>query len=377
MAIITSDRIDTRPTNRDCISYIYGYYENDNPAIPTEIYYRWCKPETTPEGMHRRENFTVRRREYFDGPAIKKGTAWYPERYLPDPEDPEWSWKEGLEMEMPAMSVYQLNECKVFWDPYKHRRNKGEQPYYRWYGHANAVNDKLPPNPMVHVQRPTMHGEKFSRRWYPSSGFDTRGPKDQVMYHPKYKGPKVSDLMNNPNWRSIAKEDIFQPPEGEEWIEKFSEKRTPRKSEKKAKIANRQIDADPFDTKQMRPYREEAQYSNTNEEYSPENRARWGKLKTKPQLENIEGQQGYMSKEEVAGEPTTSGTANPKFKIPKLSERREITTDKLNNLSANISPPAKERKRETSSSIQPHKNKKGRQHGHISGIRKSGGGRRK
>ena len=47
MAMITRDRLNTTPTNRDCISNIYGYYENDNPAIPTEIYYRWCKPETT------------------------------------------------------------------------------------------------------------------------------------------------------------------------------------------------------------------------------------------------------------------------------------------------------------------------------------------
>ena len=62
MAIITRDRPNNIPTNRDCISNIYGYYENDNPAIPTEIYYRWCKPETTIEGMHRRENFRIKRR---------------------------------------------------------------------------------------------------------------------------------------------------------------------------------------------------------------------------------------------------------------------------------------------------------------------------
>ena len=239
------------------------------------------------------------------------------------------------------------------------------------------MNDELPPNPMVHVQRPTMHGEKFSRSWYPISSFDTRGSKDQVMYPPKYKGPKVSDLINNPNWRSIDKEELFQPPEGEEWIETFSEKRTPRKAEKKSKTRVRQIDADPFNKNQMRPYREEIEYSSTREVYTPESNAKWGKLKTKPQLDNVEGQQGYMSKEEVASEPTTSGTVNPKFKIPKLSEKKEITADKLNELAANISPPAKEGKRETSSSTQPHKNKKGRQYIYISGTRKSRGGRRK
>ena len=186
MAMITRDRIDTTPTNRDCISNIYGYYENDNPAIPTEIFYRWCKPETTLEGIHRRENFLARRREYFDGPAVRKGNNWYPEKYLPDPEDPEWLWKEGLEMDVPAMSVYQLNEGKVFWDPYKHRRNKGQQPYYSWYGYDNAVNNKLPPNPIVHVQRPIMHGEKFDKRWFPSSGFETRGTTQSTTYQ-KYR----------------------------------------------------------------------------------------------------------------------------------------------------------------------------------------------
>ena len=44
MSIITKDLIDKTPTNRDCISNIYGYYEKDIPAIPAEIYYRWYKP---------------------------------------------------------------------------------------------------------------------------------------------------------------------------------------------------------------------------------------------------------------------------------------------------------------------------------------------
>ena len=96
-----------------------------------------------------------------------------------------------------------------------------------------------------------------------------------------------------------------------------------------------------------------------------------------PHPDRIERQQGYMSREEVAGETTTSGAANPNFKIPKISERKELVSDKLNQLAASISPPAKEIKKETSSISQPHKNKKDRQHGYISGTRKSRGGRRK
>ena len=81
-----------------------------------------------------------------------------------------------------------------------------------------------------------------------------------------------------------------------------------------------------------------------------------------------------MSIDEVAGEPTTSGAINPKYKIPK---KKALETNKLNDLASNISPPAKEKKKETSEPTQPHKNKKGRQYGHISGTRWSRGGRRK
>ena len=83
-----------------------------------------------------------------------------------------------------------------------------------------------------------------------------------------------------------------------------------------------------------------------------------------------------MSIEEVTGEPTTSGAVNPMFKIPKLSDKKTISTNKLNELAANIFPPAKEREKETSSTTQPHKNKKGQHYGHISGTRWSRGGRR-
>ena len=76
LAIMIADRIDPTPTNRDLISYIW---EKDDPTIPTAKYYRWCKPPTSIEELHRRENFRTLRREYFDGPAIKIGNTWNPE----------------------------------------------------------------------------------------------------------------------------------------------------------------------------------------------------------------------------------------------------------------------------------------------------------
>ena len=97
MELITKDRSNPIPTNNDCISNIYEYEEVDDPAIPTAIFYRYCKPPTSLEEVQRRENFRERRCEYFARSAIKVGHSWFPETYLPDPEDPEWSWKEGLE----------------------------------------------------------------------------------------------------------------------------------------------------------------------------------------------------------------------------------------------------------------------------------------
>ena len=234
---------------------------------------------------------------------------------------------------------------------------------------------------MVHVYRPIMHGEKFDKWWFPSSGFETRGNKDTVMCHPKYNGPKISVRNYTQPPEPIDEEAIFRPPEEEEeWIEAYSEKRTPKKEERKNKAKDKQIDSDPFDTSQMKRYRDNTKYTTESKEVTPDNSAKWGELQSELQStinKWQQRQQVHMSIEEVAGEPTTSGAANPKFKIPKLPERKELVSDKLNQFAASISPPAKERKKETSGTTQPNKNKKGRQHGHISGTRKSKGGRRK
>ena len=101
----------------------------------------------------------------------------------------------------------------MFWDPFKYLRNKGEHPYYRWYGHENAVDKKRPPNPVTHVQRPLYHGAKFDKRWYPSSEFDGRGQKDLVIYHPSYTGPTATYLAQG---QVLDYNNIFYPPENEE-----------------------------------------------------------------------------------------------------------------------------------------------------------------
>ena len=86
------------PTNADCIKYLHGYEEIDDPKVPDAIYYRRCKKPTTAEELYRRSSFRIIRRRYFARPSIHIGGSWFPEPYFPDPEDPEWSWKEGIEM---------------------------------------------------------------------------------------------------------------------------------------------------------------------------------------------------------------------------------------------------------------------------------------
>ena len=96
------------PTNGELIKIIYGYEFDDDMTLSDEVYYRHCKPPSTETELFRRHTFRKRRYEYLYRPAIKRGNLWFPEKYLPDPEDPEWSWKEGIELHKPAKSAYQL-----------------------------------------------------------------------------------------------------------------------------------------------------------------------------------------------------------------------------------------------------------------------------
>ena len=143
------------------------------------------------------------------------GGSWFPEPNLSDPEDPEWSWKEGIEMDRPAQSLYQLNEGKVFWDPYKHLRVNGMHPVYRWPAHLQCIEQSKPPNSIRHVKRTTEKFDRFDSKNYPSSKFTDRGKVDRVMYHPLYSGFKPTGYVKE---TPLDLSQIFYPPANEEWF---------------------------------------------------------------------------------------------------------------------------------------------------------------
>ena len=84
------------PTNAEIIKIIYQYEFDDDLTTSDEVYYRHCQPPSNEADLFRRHSFRVRRYDYFYRPAIRRGNLWFPEKYLPDPKDPEWSWKEWL-----------------------------------------------------------------------------------------------------------------------------------------------------------------------------------------------------------------------------------------------------------------------------------------
>ena len=73
MVDIKQGAVNKTPTNADCIKYLYGYEEIDDPKIPDAIYYRRCKKPTTAEELYRRHSFRIRMRRYFTRPAIYIG----------------------------------------------------------------------------------------------------------------------------------------------------------------------------------------------------------------------------------------------------------------------------------------------------------------
>ena len=366
------NRENKTPTNADCITYLYEYIEMDDPRIADHMYYRRCKPPTTIEEVYRRHTFRIRRRRYFARPAINIGGAWFPEPYLPDPEDPEWSWKEGIEMDQPAQSLYQLNEGRVYWDPYKHLRVNGLHPHYSWPGHEAVTNREIPPNPIRHVKRPLEQFARFPVKHYLGSKLTSRGRVDLVLYHPRYKGfkPKCMSELDEPldmSW-------MFNPPNGEEWIKRLiSEESGPKSSElQQVTMSDPIVTAKQVDLQTMRPYLSPPR---SIEQTQPSHRGeyKWGSYKGNTAFSYVQEHQQRNKKKDLTTttdtkittsldshsssgnnvkpegailartpevKPSTSRAVASTYVIPKAT-RKSLQSSKLNELVARVSPPAR------------------------------------
>ena len=117
----------------------------------------------------------------------------------------------------------------MFWDPNKHKRNKGGHPYYQDPTYRLGINPEVPPRPVVHMLRPMMAMVRFPVERFLKNEYNAREPQDQVIYHPKWidwkvpKPPRIIEICpgsfvyippNKPKKMRLGK-DI---PEDEEWI---------------------------------------------------------------------------------------------------------------------------------------------------------------
>ena len=370
---IVKHRTNKVPTNADCITHLNDYIELDDPKIEHHIYYRRCKRPTNIEEVYRRHTFRIRRRRYFARPAINIGGLWFPEPYMPDPEDPEWSWKEGIEMDRPSQSVYQLTEGRVFWDPYKHLRVNGMHPYYRWPCHEQVINREIPPNPIRHVQGPLEQFARFDTKHYPSSKFNSKGKVDYAIYHPRYNGFKPKSLSDFDEPLDMGW--IFYSPEGEEWCKQIQsgDVETNAKSvNTKSKSKEASAKEDPFYTSQMRSYLSPPRTSRQIQPARQENQ-KWGSYMGKTassykedyKQHKDEGASGDTRKQNTTSVsnliphlrddvtpmittpivttevlPSTSKGNPSKYVIPKIA-RQSIQSNKLNDLVAKVSPTAR------------------------------------
>ena len=370
MLDIKRHHVSKAPTNADCIKYLFGHEEVDDPRVPDHIHYRRCKRPTTLEEVYRRWSFRLRRRAYFARPAINIGGMWFPEEYLPDPEDPEWSWKEGIEVDRPAQSLYQLNEGKVFWDPFKHQRVRGIHPYYKWPVHERCVDRKVPPNPIRHVKRPTEQFHKFDIERYPHSHFTTREIPDSVQYHPQCQGPRPLGDGSTQGLTDITMNQMmFWPPQNQEWFvpcnldspqmelgERDHAIRSPTRSG---------VVEEAFDLAAMLPYVPPTSlFADGEEAIRRQMGDRWGNYNDGSQRESLKQWQENdvsMSQENIPIVATTSSASiimqqeasgSTPYKIPELP-RFSLLSNRVNNLAANISPPARAKLPKPPGSEQP------------------------
>ena len=274
-------------------------------------------------------------------------------------------------MDRPAQSLYQLNEGKGFWDPFKHLRVNGLHPYYRWPIHENCIQRQIPPNPIRHVKRPTEQFIKFGIENFPHSHFTTRESQDCVQYHPLYAGFRpLGDGTTNDLVDLMQDNPPFWPPENQEW---FLPSTDPDTTETKSDtVVNQQrsvlIVDDPFDTNKMLPYLSPTSlFAEEEEAVRRRAESNWGRLETASnRRESLQRwqetkdehgmdydheisskdapQQPVVARSEMSSpitpintsEPTTSG----RYVIPKKS-KQGIQSNKVNELAAKVSPPAR------------------------------------
>ena len=272
-------------------------------------------------------------------------------------------------MDQPAQSLYQLNEGRVYWDPYKHLRTNGMHPHYSWPGHEAVTKQELPPNPIRHVKRPLEQFARFNVKHYPGSKLTSRGRIDLVLYHPRYNGFRPRSLRDldeplDESW-------MFYPPEGEEWIKKPRSEENEEKGQEHPSNPpeNTRAPSNHVEPRMMRPYLSPPR---PTEQHQPPNPGteKWGsyrgntassykehqqqskesETKTDPRLilqgnapsqtNNDAKAKGVDSVETPDVQPSTSRAVASKYVIPKVP-RRSLQSSKLNELVAKVSPPAR------------------------------------
>ena len=341
MREMIGERNNLAVTNEDCIAVVYNYAPDDDLSVPDEEYYRWCEPPTDKDELYRRYSFRRRRVDYFRRPAIYHNNKWYPEKYLPDPEDPEWSWKEGMKVDRPAQSAYQLSKGQVFWDPDRYKRNVGDHPHYKFKWHFDQIDKDVPPDPIKHLKRPTEIGARFPVDEYPWSEYKP-SPKYIPNYHPDWKGWRVSDpvMINLTNRRKTymgevrpdTSAPIFQPLMGQGWIKEFDEN-----DMEPAPITSAQSSGQiPAHLKDLRPYitPQEMRARDWRETSMPgiSDIKTWGQLRPRESLTINQWQGTQMSTTSVINnEEYESKAPNPNYKIPK-KQRKSLQSSTLKDL---------------------------------------------
>ena len=121
----------------------------------------------------------------------------------------------------------------MFWDPSKHRRNKGKHPHYRDREYTLLIDKDVPPSPVAHVMRPREQLARFDDANFRISAYDPHGPKDDIQYHPKWKGwvvpepPRIVETKPDVGIYVVPLMPKNIPlgddiPEHEEWIKPFN-----------------------------------------------------------------------------------------------------------------------------------------------------------